>query len=186
MSSSPSPASPSPGQTDNPYQSIANAIIQSQANASKSAFLTQYDPNNSPALFQSDPSLEKMPNSVIQQIKCKICPAPLGPEVANAQLTAINNTIQKQADLIELLENKVNALESFYKISFQSNGSSSTANVPSLTVSGGLPNVLLNFNIKPPAQGPVGGAGMNGRAGSIGKPGPQGIQGPTGYWGNME
>ena len=167
-------------------QDIANAILQSQTEASKNAFNVKYDPANSPQLFQTDSSLEKMPNSVIQQIKCKICPAPLGPEVANAQLTAINSTIQKQADIIELLETKVNALEKKYKINFQMNTTSSTTDAPSLTVGGTLSNVLLDFRLNPPSQGPTGIAGSNGLRGAIGPMGPKGNLGPTGYWGNME
>ena len=38
-------------------QDIANAILQSQQEASKNAFNVKYDPGNAPQLFQSDPSL---------------------------------------------------------------------------------------------------------------------------------
>jgi hypothetical protein len=176
----------SPNSNSSLDKSIVNAIIQNQNNANTTAFNLKYDPGNSPALFQSDPSLEKMPNSVIQQIKCKICPAPLGPEVANAQLTSINNTIQKQADIIELLENKVSLLEARYKIKIQMNKTIVTTDESSLTVGGTLSDVLLDFSLNTPLQGPIGNAGTNGLPGPIGKMGPKGIQGPTGYWGNME
>lgn len=76
---------------------LATTLTSNQESANESSFIREYDPSSAPYLFQTNSNLETMPSSVIQSIKCKICPAPLGPEVANAQLVAVNNTIQKQA-----------------------------------------------------------------------------------------
>ena len=70
-------------------------------------------------LFQTTTNApEKMPVSVIQDIKNLICPAPMKPITANTRLVQINKEIQQQADAIALLEKHVVQLEQRYQIQF--------------------------------------------------------------------
>ena len=166
---------------------LATTLASNQESANESSFTREYDPTSAPYLFQTNSNLETMPSSVIQSIKCKICPAPLGPEVANAQLVAVNNTIQKQANVIEQLETQVAALEKRYKINFMANSIQVDCNgKPTIKVGGNLSNVLLDFVLNSPPQGPTGPTGSNGSNGLRGNSGPPGDPGLTGYWGNIE
>jgi hypothetical protein len=127
-----------------------------------------------------------MPKSVIQQIKCKICPPPLGPEVANAQLVAVNDTIQQQANVIEQLEKHVIDLEKRYKINFTIGNVKSGPNTkPGINVSGDLSNVVLDFTTNTPNQGAIGDKGPQGPPGLDGPSGIKGNSGYAGYWGNI-
>jgi hypothetical protein len=180
------PAS-APKSTSQSISNLVTVLSNNQTSSASNNFLNKYDPASSPYLFQGNTKLENMPSSIIQQIKCKICPAPLGPEVANAQLVAVNDTIQTQANAIEQLEQQVTDLEKRYKIRFTVNNVTTNPNAkPSVTVSGDISNVLLNFSLQSPPQGPTGEIGPNGSNGLVGKQGSIGNPGMTGYWGNIE
>jgi len=125
------------------------------------------------------------PMGVIRQIKCKVCPAPLGPEVANQQLVSVNKAIEEQTNMIEKLENYIVDLEKRYKVKFDSNVSMSNGEFPSANISGSLDNIKLNLQIVEGSTGPKGLPGVLGKAGRSGKQGPVGPRGPTGYWGNI-
>lgn len=125
------------------------------------------------------------PMGVIRQIKCKVCPPPLGPEVANQQLTSVNQAIEEQTNMIEKLENYIVDLEKRYKVKFDSNVSISNGEFPSANISGSLDNIKLNLHVVQGITGPKGLPGVLGKAGKSGKPGPVGPRGPTGYWGNI-
>ena len=125
------------------------------------------------------------PMGVIRQIKCKVCPAPLGPEVANQQLVSVNKAIEEQTNMIEKLENYIVDLEKRYKVKFDSNVSMSNGEFPSANISGSLDNIKLNLQIVEGTTGPKGLPGVLGKTGRSGKQGPVGPRGPTGYWGNI-
>lgn len=142
-------------------------------------------------LFQTTTNApEKMPVSVIQKIKGMICPAPLQPSQANARLNMINSEIQKQADMIELLEKYVSDLEQRYMLNFSIgsvgiySGNDKYTKQPALDISGNIPNIVLNFAIPPAKQGITGPDGPDGPMGTPGFEGAQGQPGKTGYWGN--
>lgn len=185
-----------PGTQYQTSESVSNAINQlsetmtkNQQSANANAFTVEYSPQDDPSLFQTNTSLEPMPSSVIQKIKCKICPPPLGPEVANAQLTTINSVIQFQADFIEKLEKQVSDLEKRYKIKFQVQNSEydpqNASSLPKMTVQGTVDNILLDVQMNVGSTGPIGPRGLEGSNGITGKRGPTGSEGPTGYWGNI-
>jgi hypothetical protein len=142
-------------------------------------------------LFQTSTNApEKMPVSVIQDIKNMICPPPLQPSAANARLNQINSEIQKQADLIELLEKHVVGLEQRYMLNFTigsvglySGGNKYTQH-PTLGVAGNIPNIAFDFTIPQAKPGPAGPDGPPGRIGAYGTEGGKGIPGAQGYWGN--
>jgi len=125
------------------------------------------------------------PMGVIRQIKCKVCPPPLGPEVANQQLVSVNQAIEEQTNMIEKLENYIVDLEKRYKVKFDSNVSISNGEFPSANIGGSLDNIKLNLHVVQGITGPKGLPGVLGKAGKSGKPGPIGPRGPTGYWGNI-
>lgn len=141
-------------------------------------------------LFQTTKNApEKMPVSVIQDIKNLICPAPMKPVTANTRIVQINKEIQKQADAIALLEKHVVELEKRYQIQFsvgQVNMYNENAidQTPILDISGNIPNVALNFAIPPGKSGLVGPPGKQGKSGNRGVSGNSGGKGPNGYWGN--
>jgi hypothetical protein len=125
------------------------------------------------------------PLGVIQQIKCKVCPPPLGPEVANQQLQTVNKMINEQANVIEELEKYITDLEKRYKIRFNPNVNTTFGTETMGNISGNLENITFNLTIVPGVTGPKGTQGPNGNMGRAGSDGPIGPRGPTGYWGNI-
>jgi len=131
------------------------------------------------------PLPKETPRGVIHQIQCKVCPPPLGPEVANAQLKTVSSIINRQTNIIADLEQYVEDLEKRYVIRFDTKVSTRLGTITSGNVKGTLGNISLDFTLIPGptgAQGPIGLPGPNGIAGA---PGPIGPTGPTGYWGNI-
>jgi len=128
---------------------------------------------------------ESTPKGVIHQIKCKVCPPPLGPEVANAQIKLVNSLIEEQTNVIAQLEQYVEDLEKRYVIQFDSAVTTRLGQTTSGNLSGSLGNISLDFTLIGGPTGPAGPPGNPGKNGMPGPPGKMGPRGPTGYWGNI-
>ena len=134
-----------------------------------------------------NPDEMPMPQSQIQRIADLKCPRPLKPSVANARITAVNKSIQKQVKQIEMLENLINDLEKRYKIRFTCDPAPvfniSGSDQPSVDLTGNLTNVNIGINMHGASKGRYGLPGMQGDQGDRGNKNVPGSIGNDGYYG---
>lgn len=116
------------------------------------------------------------------------CPPGLTPTNANQIIQGLNQQMQAQSNAMQNLLSQIEDLESRYRIQFavgnvnmylpQANDSQS-----SLSITGSLPNPVMNFTLLSPPAGAVGPQGPPGPQGPHGIPGTPGGPGVQGYWG---
>lgn len=131
----------------------------------------------------------KMPPSEIQRIKDLKCPPPVQPSVVNAHVNNLNTAIKTQLTAIQILEQQVEDLEKRYKISFsvqpQPKYDLSSSQLPTITTTGSLTNIEIEFHLWEAREGVQGVRGVQGNSGVqpsylYGNPG---ARGDTGYYG---
>jgi len=129
-----------------------------------------------------------VPTYIQQVIQSNSCTPLIDPSFNQTQLNTLNQTLQKQQNLLASIENDISNIRKRYPIQF-SIGTVSVDSTPgaspSIQVSGQVPSPVLNFTILSALDGPVGIAGEQGAQGLPGTPGDHGPKGLDGYWGSM-
>jgi hypothetical protein len=136
---------------------------------------------------------EEMPPAIIQRMKDLKCPPPIMPSNVSGRVNALNDSISRQANEIEILEKLVDDLEKRYRISFSCDDKImfdlKSGDVPKMYREGNLTNIQLKFRLWGAGNGIRGTRGVQGDQGRRGEnslPGGMGIDGYYGIRGNKK
>ena len=127
-----------------------------------------------------------IPPYIQQQIDSNKCSPLIDPSFSYTQLQILNQELTKQRNTLAVLETKIADIKSRYPIQFKIGTVSvdtSTRPVPKISISGNIPNPVINFTLMTPQDGPQGLQGSPGPQGSKGSPALPGSKGLDGYWG---
>jgi len=127
-----------------------------------------------------------IPPYIKEQIDSNTCSPLIDPSFSYTQLQNLNQALKQQQNTLADLEKKILDIKNRYPIQFNIGTVSvdtSKTPVPKISISGNIPNPVINFTLITPQDGPQGPPGPHGPQGSKGSPALPGSKGLDGYWG---
>jgi hypothetical protein len=136
-----------------------------------------------PTLSASDTNVEpKWVTDAKNNIKCN---EPKTASIIGPKIDSINKIMAIQKNKMKSIQRQIASIDERYPIKFhigKVNVNDDDSEPPSVSITGGVPDLTLNFTVNPPLNGLKGKKGNKGDVGIRGISGSGGEQGITGYW----